>query len=80
MMTTINMFKNHPKKDQIEFKVLPIVREIMWTTNDIAMDCDELMAKYADGKPGNFGIKFDWSKFYDYGIPQLWQVYTLSNV
>lgn len=49
MMTTIHMFKNHPDKDNIKFIVLPVVREVLHTTNDIAIDCDELMAKYADG-------------------------------
>jgi len=49
LMTTIHMFKNHPDKDNIKFIVLPMVREVLHTTNDIAIDCDELMAKYADG-------------------------------
>ena len=43
------LFKNHPNKDNIEFVVLPIVREVLHTTNDIAMDCFELMEKYAAG-------------------------------
>jgi len=71
-MTTIHMFKNHPRKDMIKFKILPICREIMNATNSIAMDFEDLMVKYADGQPGNFGIKFDFSKFYEFGIPQLW--------
>merc|ERR1740130_1983674 len=29
LQTTIHMFKNHPSKDKIKFKVLPIVREIL---------------------------------------------------
>ena len=49
MQTTIHMYKNHPNKDQIHFVVLPIVREVLHTTNDIAMDCFDLMAKYAEG-------------------------------
>ena len=79
-MTTIHMFKNHPNKDNIKFIVLPIIREVLHTTNDIAMDCEELMKKYADGQAGNHGIKFDFSRLYLYGIPQLWQVYTIANV
>lgn len=70
--TTIHMFKNHPNKANIKFIVLPIIREILSTTNDFAMDCDELMAKYADGSPLNHGIKFNWSRMYDYGQPSLW--------
>ena len=80
IMTTIHMFKNHPNKDNIQFIVLPIIREILHTTNDVAIDCDELMIKYGEGTPAAHGIKFDFSRFYLYGIPQLWQVYTLANV
>ena len=46
----------------------------------MAIDCDELMIKYGEGTPAAHGIKFDFSRFYLYGIPQLWQVYTLANV
>ena len=80
MMTTVHMFKSHPNKDKIKFVVVPMVREILHTTNDIAMDCDELMAKYGEGQPAACGIKFDFSRFFLYGIPQLWQVFTLANV
>lgn len=72
IMTTIHMFKNHPNKDKIKFIILPIVREVLHTISDIAMDVNELMAKFADGQPGNFGIKFDWSRLSMFGNPQLW--------
>jgi hypothetical protein len=36
------------------------------------MDCDELMIKYGEDAPASYGIKFDFSRFYLYGIPQLW--------
>ena len=80
MMTTIHMFKNHPNKANIRFVVLPIVRECMNTTNDIAIDCDELMTKFAEGTPATCGIVFDFSRMFLYGIPQLWQIFTISNV
>jgi len=49
MQTTIHMYKNHPNKDKIHFVVLPIVREYLHTTSDVAIDCGELMEKYAEG-------------------------------
>jgi hypothetical protein len=49
LMTTIHMFKNHPNKENIQFIVLPIAREILHTTCDVAIDCDELMIKYGQG-------------------------------
>lgn len=72
MQTTIHMFKNHPNKDNMHFVVLPIVREVMHTTNDIAMDCFEMMEKFGEGKPAACGIKFDFSRLFLYGIPSLW--------
>ena len=80
MMTTVHMFKNHPNKDKIKFVVLPIAREVMHTLCDVAMDCEEMMAKYANGNEICHGIKFDFSNMFLYGIPQLWQVFTLANV
>jgi len=38
------------------------------------------MKKFENGSPGNHGIKFDWSRMYDHGIPSLWQIYGLANV
>jgi broad specificity phosphatase PhoE len=72
MMTTIHMFKNHPDKANIKFVVLPIAREVLHTTNDIAMDCHEMIEKYSEGKPEACGLKFDFSRLFLYGIPQLW--------
>ena len=80
METTIHMFKDHPNKQSIKFIVLPIFREVLHTTCDIAIDCEDLIKKYGKWMPGNHGIEFDFSRLYLYGIPQLWQIYTLANV
>jgi hypothetical protein len=74
------MFKNHPEKEKIKFVVLPMAREILHTVCDVAMDPEELMKKFAHGQPICHGINFDFSRMYLYGIPDLWQVYTLSHV
>lgn len=60
MQTTIHMFKDHPSKEHIQFKVLPLVREILNTSNDVAIDCYDLVDKYAHGKEICHGIKFDF--------------------
>lgn len=80
LMTTIHMFKNHPNKDNINFVVLPIAREVLHTVCDIAIDPETLMDKFSLDKPICHGIKFDFSRMYLYGIPDLWQLYTLANV
>ena len=79
-MTTVNMFKNHPNKDNIHFVVLPMVREVLGWQCDIAMDCHEMMQKFSEGAEYAGGLKFDFSRMFLYGIPQLWQVFTLSHV
>jgi hypothetical protein len=63
MMTTIHMFKNHPNKNNIQFVVLPIIREILHATNDAAIDFDDLILKYGENSPASCGIKFDFSRF-----------------
>lgn len=80
MMTTIHMFKNHPDRASIKFVVLPIAREVLHTTNDICMDPFDLVKKYGEGQPEACGLVFDFSRLFIYGIPELWQVYTLANV
>ena len=42
LMTAMHMFKNHPNKDNIQFKVLPVVTEAMISTVDVASDIFEL--------------------------------------
>ena len=49
-MTTINMFKNHPDKENIRFVVIPLVREQLKSMNDVTMDVNVLVEKYAAGK------------------------------
>ena len=61
MMTTVNMFCNHPDKASIKFVVLPIVREILHTMNDLCMDYNKLIDIYGPGKPEAKGVKFDFS-------------------
>jgi S-ribosylhomocysteine lyase LuxS involved in autoinducer biosynthesis len=40
LQTCIHLFKNHPNKQDIRFIVLPIIREVLETSNDIAHDID----------------------------------------
>ncbi len=63
-MTTIHLFKDHPNKKNINFVVLPNLREALHETADIAIDFIELIKKYAEGRPETHGIKFDFSRFY----------------
>jgi len=72
LMTTIHMFKNYPNKDKIQFIVLPIAREVLHTTNDIAMDPEELVKLYGPGQEASCGLNFDFSRLFLYGLPQLW--------
>jgi broad specificity phosphatase PhoE len=46
LQTCIHLFKNHPNKKAIKFIVLPISREVLETSNDIALDIEEIMSKY----------------------------------
>lgn len=80
MQTCIHLFKNHPNKERIRFVVLPIVREVLETSNDIALDIDHIMDKYSLDKPLCHGLSFDFSMNMLLGQPKLWQIFTLSNL
>ena len=56
----------------MKFIVLPIAREILHTTNDIAIPVRELVEKYKYDSPICHGINFDFSRLFLYGIPSLW--------
>ena len=43
------MFKNHPNKEKIRFVVIPVVREVLHTINDMCMDVNEMIKKYGHG-------------------------------
>ena len=73
------MFKTHSNKADMRFIVLPVVREVLATSNDIANDIDITMGKY--GMPELCeGIHFDFSLTLIHGQPKLWQIYTLANL
>lgn len=78
-MTTIHMFKNHPKKKEIKFIILPIAAEILRATSDTPMNIYDLMKKYANGKPKTCGLNFDWSRIFLHGIPDLWRINVLTD-
>jgi len=80
LMTAVHMFKTHPNKANIKFVVLPTIREVMHTTNDIASDIHDVIERFGPGKPDAHGINLDFSKMFVYGIPSLWQVYTVCNL
>ena len=69
LMTTINMFKNHPNKGTMKFVVIPVVREMMKFMNDVAMDINVLVQKFAPGNDICEGIHFDFSACFVFGIP-----------
>jgi hypothetical protein len=52
----------------------------MHTSNDIPMDCYQLMKQFAPGQPECEGLIFDFTWLLHYGEPQLWSVLTMTNV
>ena len=80
LQTCIGMFKNHPNKANIKFVVLPFMREVYSTTNDIAIDCFEMMEKFKEGSDMACGLNIDFSNMFMYGVPDLWQTYTIADI
>lgn len=80
MMTTVHLFKNHPNRENIKFVVLPLVRGVLRCSHGVAMESEKLMQKFAPDSPDACGIKFDFSQMFAYGVPELWQIWTLANV
>jgi hypothetical protein len=46
IQTAIHLFKDHPNKSQIRFVISPIVREVLETSNDIALNVQEIVHRY----------------------------------
>ena len=80
MQTAIHIFKNHKNLASIKFLVVPVLREIMHTANDIHMDPAELIKKYAPGAEICQGLCFDFSMIHDRGQPNLWSINTFTNL
>ena len=72
MQTCIHLFKNHPNKAKIRFVVLPIIREVLETSNDIAHDIEHIVEKYSPEKEICHGLHFDFSMNMLHGQPKLW--------
>lgn len=69
IQTAVHMFKDHPNKANITLVIVPIMREIMHTANDIPADYDKVMERYGEGAADAHGLKFDFSMFFLYGRP-----------
>lgn len=57
--TAIHLFGNHPNKANINFVILPLIREYIVAKDDINGDIYQIMAKYTKE---NCGIDFDFSQ------------------
>eukprot|EP00347_Sterkiella_histriomuscorum_P002559 403367681 len=80
IQTTIELFKSHSNKQNIQFTILPIIREILDSSNDIAMNVSDLIELYSPQQERCKGLKFDFSLLQESFVdPNLWQVYTLYN-
>jgi len=77
METCVHLFKSHPNLSNIKFVVVPILREVLESSSDIAMDMEEMMERFSSGTEG---IRFDFSYLMLQGAPELWQVGTLTSV
>lgn len=60
MQTAVHLFKNHPNVTSIKFVVLPVAREVLKNTCDMAMDYRKLISLF-ESPDNNCGLKFDFS-------------------
>ena len=60
----MHLFENHPNKANINFVILPIIREYIVAKDDINSDIYPIMEKYKQPKY-NKGVKFDFSHITD---------------
>mmetsp|Transcript_44595 Transcript_44595/g.43242 ORF Transcript_44595/g.43242 Transcript_44595/m.43242 type:complete len:132 (+) Transcript_44595:246-641(+) len=73
------MFKNHPNKANIKFVVLPIIREVLASTNDIGRNIHEIAELYGKDKELTQGVHLDFSLVMNFSQPELYQIHTLAN-
>ena len=79
LMTTSEMFKEHPNKDSIKFVVLPSAKEGLHLCNDICGPFKRVYDIYSN--PDNcFGIKYDFSYVHSYGRESTWQFNLVSDL
>ena len=80
IQTAIHLFKNHPNRKNINFVILPIVREVICAKDDINSDVYLIMQQYSEKNTYHkYGIKFDFSNIMQYESPQLWSVYVMGH-
>ena len=76
MQTSQILFETHPNKEKIKFMVLPIIREVISSMNDLpCWTLKETKEKF-EKIPG---MHYDFSKFYEYPKPNLYFLYNLNE-
>lgn len=71
MMTAVELFTEHPKRENMNFIVLPLAREAIHSMGDIASDYKETIKEFSEQ------LNFDFSLLEKAGYN--WQIDTLSE-
>lgn len=74
LQTMHEIFKNHPDFDDINFVLMPKLREHMHTSNDIPINIEEVVDQFSNVFP-----KFDTSELENYKDPKHWFVEDLNK-
>ncbi|KRW98707.1 hypothetical protein PPERSA_00295 [Pseudocohnilembus persalinus] len=76
LQTAYYLFINNPNKENIKFKVLPIISDIMRNSCSISNEVNLKPREFFQ----NCELKFDFSEFDEgYQIPSLWQIEQLQD-
>ena len=78
LQTCIHLFKNHPYKNSIKFVIVPLLREVLEGSSDIAKDIETVVEWYRNPEHTE-GILFDFSLAMLSANPSVWQVTTLTS-
>ena len=71
LMTTVQMFKKHPNREKIDFKVLPNAKENTHVSNDMCKALNETFQEFSDPAK-NYGMHFDFSLMHCFGREASW--------
>ena len=78
-MTTVQMFKEHPNREKIDFKVLPNAKECTHVSNDMCKALSETFPEFSDPSK-NYGMHFDFSLMHCFGRDSSWQMNIVSDL
>lgn len=79
-MTATHLLKNHPRKNELKLKIVPVLKEITNNLYDTAKDFESVTLPFLKEIQEEYGLSFDISLMIAQPLVSKWQINITTDV